>query len=362
MFKLLEEKDKEKYKEFLVKSDRCNFQQSLEWGNVKVNWIKEVILSEDESGNIKGSLCVWIRKIPIFGNLMYSARGPVCNLDDKDTLKDIKEGTDFLAKKYNAFAIRMEPDIEKSNNVYRNIATELGYKIKDDSKDFKDEIQPRFVFRLDIKGKSKDDLFKEFHQKTRYNIRLATKKGVVIKEGNREDLKDFHSIMVETGKRDEFGIRSLEYFEKMYDELVPFGHMKLLLAYYENEPIAGIIPIMYGNKVWYLYGASSNRHRNLMPNYLLQWTMIQEAVDRGADMYDFRGVAGVVDENHPQYGLYRFKKGFNATFTEFIGEVYISYKPIIHKAYKFSEKAFRTLRSFKRKLRDNKNSNEKSSN
>ena len=363
MVKLLEDKDKELYKKFLIENERCNFQQSLEWGNVKTNWKKEVVLSLDDNGNIRGSLCIWIRKIPIFGNLMYSARGPVCDITNKDVLKDIKEGTDILAKKYKAFAIRMEPDIEKSNEEYRKIAIDLGYKIKDDSKDFKDEIQPRFVFRLDLKGKTKDDVFKEFHQKTRYNVRLATKKGVEIKEGNRDDLKDFHKIMVETGKRDEFGIRSLDYFEKMYDELVPYGHMKLLLAYYEGKTIAGIIPIMYGNKVWYLYGASSNSHRNLMPNYLLQWTMIQEAIDRGADMYDFRGVAGVVDESHPQYGLYRFKKGFNATFTEFIGEVYISYKPLVHKAYKFSEKTFRSLRSFRRKMRDKKESkDEKSSN
>jgi len=165
MFKLLEKEKEEKYKKFLLNNDRCNFQQSLEWGNVKKDWIKEVVLSEDENGNINGSLCIWIRKIPIFGNLMYSARGPVCDITNKDILKDIKEGTDFLAKKYKAFVIRMEPDIEKSNKEYRKIAEELGYKIKDDSKDFKDEIQPRFVFRLDIKGKTKDVLFAEFHQK-----------------------------------------------------------------------------------------------------------------------------------------------------------------------------------------------------
>ena len=102
--------------------------------------------------------------------------------------------------------------------------------------------------------------------------------------------------MIETGNRDNFGIRSLEYFEKMYDELAP-NHLKFLMEYYENKPIAGIIPIMYGNKVWYLYGASSNENRNLMPNYLLQWTMIKQAIERKADIYDFRGVSGVVDEN-----------------------------------------------------------------
>ena len=347
--KLLEEKDKEKYKKFLESHERCNFQQSLEWGEVKDSWIKEVILSEDEKGNIRGSLCVWIRKMPIFGNMMYVARGPVCDIHDKKVLEDIRKGADELAKKYNAFVLRMEPDVEKSDTEFRKIVEDLGFKIKDDSKDFKDEIQPRFVFQLDLRGKTKDQIFSEFQSKTRYNVRLAGRKGVVIKEGNRDDLKVFHDIMVETGKRDNFLIRSLSYFEKMYDELAP-EHMKLLLAYHEDRAIAGIIPIMYGNKVWYLYGASSNTDRNLMPNYLLQWTMIQEAIDRGADMYDFRGVSGVVDENHPQYGLYRFKKGFNARFVEFIGEVYIPYKPLKYKLYKFSEKAFRTLRGIKKKI------------
>ena len=348
--RLLEEKDIERYKSFLESHDRCNFQQSLEWGNVKTSWIKEVILSEDKDGNIRGSLCVWIRKIPIFGNIMYSARGPVCDIYDEEVIKDLVEGANALAKKYKAFVLRVEPDILKSDEEFRTIISRNGFKIKDDGKDFKDEIQPRFVFRLDLKGKTEDQVFAEFHQKTRYNVRLATKKGVVIKEGTKEDLKDFHNIMVVTGERDNFIIRSLSYFEKMYDELVPKGHMKLLMAYHENEPIAGIIPIMYGNKVWYLYGASSNRHRNLMPNYLLQWTMIQEAIKRGADMYDFRGVSGVVDESHPQYGLYRFKKGFNAEFTEFIGEIYLPYKPLVYKSYKFAEKTFRTLRTLKKKL------------
>ena len=154
--------------------------------------------------------------------------------------------------------------------------------------------------------------------------------------------------MVETGKRDDFIIRPLEYFEKMYDELAP-KHMKVLMAYHDGKPIAGIIPIMYGKKVWYLYGASSNKDRNLMPNYLLQWTMIQEAIKNNCDMYDFRGVSGVVDENHPQYGLYRFKKGFGADFTEFIGEVYLPFKPLTYKLYKISEKIFKTLRDIRMK-------------
>lgn len=342
---------RQEYTEFLENHERCNFQQSLEWGEVKANWIKEVVLAEDENHKIIGSICVLIRKMPIFGNIMYSSRGPVCDIHDKAVLEQLTEGIKELGKKYNAFVYRMEPDIKKEDSEFRRIVEEIGYKVKDDAKDFKDEIQPRFVFRLDIKDKTEEEILANFHQKTRYNIRLATKKGVVIKEGTREDLKDFHKIMIETGSRDGFIIRPLEYFEKMYDELAP-KHMKLLMAYYEDKPISGIIPIMYGNKTWYLYGASSNEHRNLMPNYLLQWEMIKQAIQNKCDMYDFRGVSGVVDENHPQYGLYRFKKGFGAEFTEFIGEVYLPFKPITHKLYKFSEKAFRTLRDLKRRLKE----------
>ena len=96
----------------------------------------------------------------------------------------------------------------------------------------------------------------------------------------------------------------------------------------EGEPISGIIDIIYGNKIWYLYGASSNEHRNLMPTYLLQWEMIKEAINRGMDCYDFRGVCAT-DETHYNEGLYRFKKGFNADFVEFM-DMHKVYKPVIY--------------------------------
>ena len=345
------EESKKQYKEFLENNDRCNFQQSLEWAEVKKpNWKPEVILAEDDNNNIIGSLCVWIRKIPIFGNIMYSPRGPVCDTNDIAIIKQLTDGAKELAKKYKAIVLRMEPDILSDDKIFREIVINLGYKIKDDAKDFQDEIQPRYVFRLDIKGKTQEEIMAGFKQKWRYNIRLATKKGVEIKEGTKEDLKDFHKIMIETGARDGFIIRPLAYFEKMYDCLAP-NHMKLLMAYYKGEPISGVIPIFYGNKTWYLYGASSNKNRNLMPNYLLQWEMIKMAIERKDDIYDFRGVSGIVDENHPQYGLYRFKQGFGATFTEFIGEVYMPFKPITYKIYRFSEKVFRNVRQLKIKFK-----------
>ena len=342
-----DEKDRQAYKEFLEKHERCNFQQSPEWAKVKENWINEIVLAEDESEKIIGAVSILIRKIPVFGNIMYSSRGPTCDIHDISVMKQLTDGIKELAKKYKAIVYKAEPDILSSDEEYRKIVTSLGYKIKDDAKNFREEIQPRYVFRLDIKNKTEDEIFAGFHSKTRYNVRLAIKKGVEVKEGTREDLKDFHKIMVETGARDGFIIRPLSYFEKMYDEMAP-EHMKLLMAYHDGKPISGVIPIFYGNKTWYLYGASSNEHRNLMPNYLLQWEMIKMAIARKDDVYDFRGVSGVVDENHPQYGL---KKGFGATFTEFVGEVYIPFKPFTYSLYKFSEKTFRNLRGLKTKFK-----------
>ena len=345
-----DEKGIKEYKEFLEKHERCNFQQSPEWAKVKSNWKNEIVLAEDERGKIIGAVSVLIRKIPIFGNIMYSSRGPICDIHNLEVMKQLTDGIKELAKKYKAIVYKAEPDVESSDEEFRKIVINLGYGIKDDAKNFREEIQPRYVFRLNIKDKTEDEIFEGFHSKTRYNVRLAIKKGVEIKEGTREDLKEFHKIMIETGARDGFIIRPLSYFEKMYDELGP-EHMKLLMAYHDGKPISGVIPIMYGNKTWYLYGASSNAHRNLMPNYLLQWEMIKMAISRKDDIYDFRGVSGVVDESHPQYGLYRFKKGFGATFTEFIGEVYIPFKPITYSLYKFSEKTFRNLRALKTKFK-----------
>ena len=338
---LTTEKLKE-YEDFLKKHERCNFQQSIQWGKVKESWKNEVVLAEDKNGKIIGSVSVLIRKIPVFGNMMYSSRGPVCDIHNKQVIEELTQGLKELAEREKAFVLKIEPDIKSDDQEFRKIAEEVGFNIKDDAKNFAEEIQPRYVFRLDLKGKTEEQIFENFHQKTRYNIRLASKKGVEIKTGTREDLKEFHKIMIETGTRDGFVIRPLTYFEKMYDELAP-EHMKLLMAYHEGQAIAGIILIMYGNKTWYLYGASSNSYRNLMPNYLLQWEGIKSAINEGHDMYDFRGVSGVVDETHPQYGLYRFKKGFGAEFTEFIGELYIPFKPLTYKLYKISEKLYKRV-------------------
>lgn len=333
----------EKYRSFLQSHPKGHFMQSPEWAEVKSNWKNEVIIIEDGNGNIKGSMSVLIRKIPFLNyTIMYSPRGPVCDIHDFNTMKALVDSAKQLAKKYKGYVLKIDPDIEREDEEFEKIISKLGFKVKNTSKNF-EGIQPRFVFRLDIKDKTEEQLMEAFHHKTRYNIRLAARKGVEVKIGERDDLPEFHKIMVETGVRDEFVIRSLEYFEKMYDCLAP-EHLRLYLAYYEGKLIAGTIAILYGNKVWYLYGASSNDYRNVMPNYLLQWEMIKWALENGCDIYDFRGVSGDLDENNPLYGLYKFKKGFSGKFTEFIGELDLVFNPLVHFAVEKGEKTFREMR------------------
>ena len=123
----------------------------------------------------------------------------------------------------------------------------------------------------------------------------------------------------------------------MYDYLVPKGYGQLFYAYYEGKMIAATFYLQFGARAWYLYGASANEYRNVMPNYLLQWTMIQYAKEHGCTMYDFRGVPGQVPPEHPLYGLYKFKKGFNGDYVEFIGEYDLIYNKTFYKLYETFE-------------------------
>lgn len=341
--KITTKEDMEQYQKFIQSHPKGHFMQSKEWTEVKSNWKNEMIAVKDEQGNIKGAMSILIRKIPFFNNtLMYSPRGPVCDIHDFDTMQQLIAEAKEIAKEYKGYVLKIDPDVEKEDAEFAQMLNKLGFRIKGDSKNF-EGIQPRFVFRLNVKGKTEEQVMQEFHNKTRYNIRVAMKKGVEVRIGSREDLPDFHKVMVETGVRDEFVVRSIEYFEKMYDCLAP-EHLRLYLAYYEGKLIAGTIAVLYGNKCWYVYGASSNEHRNVMPNYLLQWEMIKWAIESGCDIYDFRGVSGDLDENNPLYGLYRFKKGFNGKFTEFIGELDLVFNPLVYFAVEKGEKIFRELR------------------
>lgn len=332
----------EEYESFISTHPKGHFLQSYGWSKQKSEWTWEGMIVRGDDGAIRGAMSVLIRRAPLLPySIMYGARAPVCDIHDEDTLRELLTGAKKLANKYRAYVFKLDPDISVEDTEFPEIMARLGFRRRDTGKNFSG-IQPRFVFRLSVDGRDEVELMSSFHSKTRYNIRVAERKGVEVKLCGLEAVGDFSDMMLETGVRDGFVVRSCDYFENMLRNLGE--NCRLYMAYSGDIPIAGTLAIHYGDKVWYLYGASSNKYRNFMPNYLLQWTMIQWAVELGCRIYDFRGVSGDLSEDNPLYGLYRFKKGFNGDLIEFTGEYdYIFNKPV-HFLIEKGELAFRKLR------------------
>ena len=343
MYEIITEKTLSEYEAFVQSHPKGNFAQSFLWGKQKPMWRWQAVAVRGTDGKIRGTLALMTRPVPVIGRtLMYGCRGPVCDLDDRETLSQLIEGARALARENRAYVIKIDPDVPSSNTHFAGLLHELGFRGKEGGKNF-EAIQPRYVFRLNVEGKTEDELLAGFHQKWRYNIRLAERKGVTVRICGKEMVPAFSELMLTTGVRDGFVTRKPAYFEAMLDNLG--GHCRLYMAFDPaGTPIAGTLAIHYGDKVWYLYGASSNEHRNLMPNYLLQWRMIQWAVETGCRVYDFRGVSGDVSEDNPLYGLYRFKQGFGGEFTEFIGELDLVLSPVVYWCVEHGTSVFKELR------------------
>lgn len=323
-----------------------NFAQSSYWAKQKPMWKWEAVACRGADGKIKGTVSMLIRRAlkPLPYTIVYACRGPVCDLDDYDTIRELVEGAKQIARENHAYVFKIDPDVPSSNTDFSDFLHSLGFVSREGGKGF-EALQPRYVFRLELRGRTEEELLASFHQKTRYNIRLAMRKGVEVRVCGKEMIPAFSELMLVTGVRDGFVTRQPEYFSAMLDNLGE--HCRLYMAFYEGEPIAGTLAIWYGDKVWYLYGASSNEHRNLMPNYLLQWEMIRWAVEKNCRIYDFRGVPGLVPEDHPLYGLVKFKRGFNGDYTEFVGEMDLILKPFINRSAKLG---FDVLREVRMKL------------
>ena len=352
MYEFITDKTLAEYEAFIASHPKGHFAQSSMWGQVKSAWTWRAVAVRGEDGSIKGACAFLIRKAPIVGaSMLYACRGPVCDLDDKDTLDQLMAGAKALAKEVKGYVIKIDPDVSCENEEFRKLLESYGFVLTGTGKNF-EGAQPKFVFRLYLNGRTEEELLASFTQKHRYNIRLAVKKGVEVKLCGTEMVDEFTRIMVETGVRDNFVTRDAAYFRRLLEKLGE--HARLYMAFHEGQAIAGTLAIWFGDKVWYLYGASSNQHRNLMPNYLLQWNMIQWAVEKGCRVYDFRGVSGDLSEDNPMYGLYKFKKGFNGEFTEFIGEMdWVLSKPMFVFVKK-ATRVYQKMNVLKYKLKNRK--------
>ena len=324
---------------FVASHPKGHFLQTSVWGKVKDDWQWFGVIARDASGKIKGTLAVLARRISKLPyHMLYAPRGPVCCLHDAETFNALVDAAKAEGKKLNGYMLKIDTDALASDEEYAQIIKQAGFVQQPRFMNF-EGYQCRFVYRLDISGKTEDEVFAAFASKHRYNVRVALKHNVKIRRCGSEAAEDFYRIMQETGERDGFAIRTASYFAKIIDT---FGEdCRLNMAYYEGEPIAGTLCVHWGNKVWYFYGASLNSHRNVMPNYLLQWTNIRWAISLGCDIYDFRGVSGIVDENN---GLYRFKKGFSGDMLEFMGEADLTIDAKAKKAVEAAQKLAKILR------------------
>lgn len=304
--------------EAFVQGAGGSFMQSARWCGVKRGWGHEAVLSRDGAGRLRASCLVLVKRFPPpFKPFLYAPRGPVWDYQDPAAFRDLLRGLEELAKKYHAYSCKLDPLIEESDSEKIYTLRGMGLNFTPWQPDDL-TIQCRSNYILELGGRSEEELLQSFKSKCRYNIRLAKRKGVVCGVYGKERLGDFQRLMEETRARDGFQVRSRDYFARMLDALGE--HCRLYLCDYQGQPLSGAICVQYGGRTCYVYGASTAAHRELMPNYLMQWEMIRWAAESGCEIYDFQGVPHWYEPSHPNYGVYRFKTGFNGRLAVYAGE------------------------------------------
>jgi len=277
------------------------FLQSYVWGEIlqaEGNEIRR--LGVIESGRLL--LAATLIKKSLFGRFSYwyAPRGPIVepglSLEDKnrvltffyESLKNSPEKPVFLRQELIFKEVPAGYDICKTHN-----------------------LQPAKTLVLDLQN-SPAELLAAMHQKTRYNIHLAEKKGVVVRPGGAEDLPEFWRLLTLTGTRDAFSLHPRAHYQQLLAS--GQGRIKLFFAEFQCRKIAAALVVFWGNKGIYLHGASDNQARNLMAPYLLQWEMIKEAQSQGFRYYDFYGID---EQKWP--GVTRFKLGFGGKVVDYPG-------------------------------------------
>ena len=365
---ILKEIDKETHVEFLKNYQTFSFLQLPCWAEVKSGWKSKSVGWFDERKLVCFGL-ILIRNIPkTKWSLFYLPEGPVLDPDYAKNVVDWLTPLRDFAKESGAFNLKLGPQVTIntwsastiksaiSDNVYRQfkdvdpdrvnpfgheIGTKLrnlgGKQIETDGEGFGD-VQPRFVFAIDVEGKSDEELLATFSQEWRRNIKKAEKSEVKVRQANFSDLETFHTLYKETAKRDKFTPRPLNYFKQMWKSLNEnsnnLAEMRLYIAEQENICHAACLWVRVGKHVWYTYGASSTSGRELRPSNAIQWQMMRDARDAGASIYDMRGIAATLNEKSPLFGLLRFKIGTGGKVIQYVGEWDFVLKPLIYKAFR----------------------------
>ncbi len=291
--------------------------QTWEWGafKAKYGWTPCHILFEENGRACAAALTLQRRwpRLPL--SVMYVPKGPVLDFDDAALLDRVLGELEALARRRRAIFVKIDPDVEADTPQGRAVVGALrrrGWRAS------AEHIQFRNTMTLDLTP-DEDALLSAMKSKTRYNIRLAGRKDVVVRPGGPDDLPPIYEMYAETAARDDFIIRPLDYYRDAWGDFVAAGLAQPFVARFEGEFLAALILFRFGRTAWYMYGASSGRHRNHMPNHLLQWEAIRWARAQGCTHYDFWGAPDELDGADPMWGVYRFKAGFGGRFVRHIG-------------------------------------------
>lgn len=329
---------------FVLAHPQGSVLQTTAWARLKsrFGWSPQRVWVREEGQLVAGAQM--LIKSAGFGivRMGYIPHGPLVNWHNPEEVKTTLHHINLAAYYNRAGLVKMEPllwqDEFGADNWQQLCQT---YQMKTDT----DTIQPPRTVTIDLRP-GLEEILANMRQKTRYNIRLAEKKEVVVRQGTEADVPLFTQMMKTTGQRNEFGVHVPRYY---LDAFVQFnlclpGRVALFLAEYAGQPLAGVMVFAIGRQASYLYGASSNEERQRMPTYAVQWAAMQWAKAQGCEFYDLWGVP---DEDEAQleehfesrddglWGVYRFKRGFGGAVRRTVGPADLPYNWLTYKLYQW---------------------------
>jgi peptidoglycan pentaglycine glycine transferase (the first glycine) len=311
---------------FLAQHPNAHLLQSGEWGELKsaFGW-DAVRVAEDGLG-----AQILFRRLPLGLTVAYIPKGPVGNRLKK-TDKRFWEEVDTLCQKKHAVFLKMEQDGWEGDSSFILQTSDFLSSPQ--------HIQPHSTLVVDLQG-SQDDIFNRMKPKTRYNIRLAGRKEVVVHPS--DDIENFYRVMGVTSQREAFHVHSLEYYRRTYELFYPKGMCELFVADFQGQTLAAVMVFAFGKSAYYFYGASADVERNRKPTYPLQWEAIRWAHSKGCTEYDMWGIpdeAANVEADEAEaredglWGVYRFKRGFGGSIKHAITPMDRVYNPLLYKLY-----------------------------
>ena len=324
--------------------------QSWAWGDLKAGfgWSARRLTWADDSGSDVAAAQLLTRSGQFSAGLTvaYCPKGPVLDWSNDNLRRAVLDALVDAARDEGALALKIDPEVAYETGAGDAVEAHLRAS---EWQEAPKAAQFRNTLILDLR-QDEEVLLKGMKQKWRYNVRLAERKGVTVRRGGVEDLELLYRMYAETALRDGFVIRTRDYYMQAWQSFTERGLAQPLVAEIEGAPVAGQMIYRFGKTGWYLYGMSTNQHREKMPNHLLHWEAIQWAKEQGCEWYDFVGAPDKLEESDPMWGVYRFKKGFGGSFVRTIGEWDYVLRPTAYRAYRLlMPLALSAMRAFGRR-------------